>query len=240
MDIDARTRRNEVLSDQPYERLCGRRWRQRPGERFHPLWKLVAQISFGLHLLVNDQAKSDVAVVKILQTHVAEFDGFVERTSEDLNLAYDDITERLKYLQTPLNSLSLFHDMLRDREFRLSVIKDNERVEHIIQRSVMAMNDSLKDVQKAKSCIRMLWHYLHELGRNWHNRQQVHAAVYEAMIGNMDGWRREVERLEKKIRKLATVLNQLYQVVTYVQEQVGVVSRMDKVCQVCQSVPSGA
>lgn len=180
--------------------------------------------------MVNDLAKSDIAVVKILQTHVAEFDGFVERTSEDFNLAYDDITERIKYLQTPLQRLGLFHDMLRDREFRLSVIKDNERVEHIIQRSVLVMNDSLKDIDKAKSCIRMLRHYLHELGKHWNNQQQVHAAVYEAMIGNVDGWRREIERLERKSRKLATVLNQLYQVVTYMQEQVGVVSRMDKVC----------
>lgn len=33
VDIDAQARRRSLLEDVEYERLCGRRWRQRPGER---------------------------------------------------------------------------------------------------------------------------------------------------------------------------------------------------------------
>lgn len=33
VEIDAQSRRDQVLADQEYERLCGRRWRQKPGER---------------------------------------------------------------------------------------------------------------------------------------------------------------------------------------------------------------
>lgn len=33
VDIDAQSRRDQLLADQEYERLCGRRWRQKAGER---------------------------------------------------------------------------------------------------------------------------------------------------------------------------------------------------------------
>ncbi|RJE20478.1 hypothetical protein PHISCL_07191 [Aspergillus sclerotialis] len=33
VDIDAQTRRRDLLEKAEYERLCGRKWRQRPGER---------------------------------------------------------------------------------------------------------------------------------------------------------------------------------------------------------------
>lgn len=33
VDVDAQARRRSLLEDVEYERLCGRRWRQRPGER---------------------------------------------------------------------------------------------------------------------------------------------------------------------------------------------------------------
>lgn len=32
-DLDAQSRRRDLLENAHYERLCGRRWRQRPGER---------------------------------------------------------------------------------------------------------------------------------------------------------------------------------------------------------------
>ena len=34
VNIDARTRRNDLLTDENYERLCGRKWRQRPEEKY--------------------------------------------------------------------------------------------------------------------------------------------------------------------------------------------------------------
>lgn len=33
VDIDAQCRRRDLLEKEDYERLCGRKWRQRPGER---------------------------------------------------------------------------------------------------------------------------------------------------------------------------------------------------------------
>ena len=33
VDVDAQARRRSLLEDDEYERLCGRRWLQRPGEK---------------------------------------------------------------------------------------------------------------------------------------------------------------------------------------------------------------
>ena len=99
---DSVTRRKMLLEQQEYERTVAGRWKQKPGEKFHPLWKLVAQISFGMHLLQQGLAKSDEEVLKILQTHVDEVDGFLERTTEDFDLAQGDIAERIRYLKLPL------------------------------------------------------------------------------------------------------------------------------------------
>jgi hypothetical protein len=33
VDMDAQSRRDQLLTGQEYERLCGRRWRQKAGER---------------------------------------------------------------------------------------------------------------------------------------------------------------------------------------------------------------
>jgi hypothetical protein len=193
--------------------------------RYHPLWKIIAQISFGLHLLAKGLAKSEADVMRILQSHVAELDGFIERTTEDFVLARNDIWERLKFLRLPLENLDVFDGLLEDRSFRLTVIKDNERLEHIIGRSAAAMNDSFKDIQKGIDSVHALRHYLERLGKEWNNRSRNQDAVYEAMLGNIDGWNREFDRLRKKGYNLAFSLIQLSKMVSEMQRRVGVASR---------------
>jgi hypothetical protein len=170
-------------------------------------------------------AKSELDVMKILQLHVAEFDGFIERTTEDFLLARNDIQERLRFLQLPLENLEIFDGMLEDRWFRHAVIKDNERIEHIIQRSAAAMNDSFKDIRKGIDSVNALRFYLEELSKEWDSRTSNLDAVYDAMIGNVDGWNRVFSRLQKKGYNLAMSLAQLNRVVSEMQRRVGVASR---------------
>ena len=76
------------LIDQPVsEETHAARWRQKPGQQYHQLWKLMAQISFGIYLLLNGIAKDDEQVMTILQGHVDEVDEFLETTLEDFDLA---------------------------------------------------------------------------------------------------------------------------------------------------------
>ena len=227
--VDSVTRRKMLLERQEYERTVAGRWKQRPGEKFHPLWKLVAQISFGMHLLHQKMAKSDEEVIKILQTHVDEVDGFLERTTEDFDLAQGDINERIRYLRLPLEHTDVFDTMLNDRSFRIAIVEGNEKIEHIIDRTAAAMNDALKDVQKGLDATRELARYLMRLDRSWNDRTQEHDRVFVAMIGNTEGWSLALLDLQAKGNMLRKALVQLGGIVAEMQRRAGAASRKNLV-----------
>ena len=226
---DSVSRRKMLLEQEDYERTVAGRWRQKPGEKFHPLWKLVAQISFGMHLLQQALAKSDEEVIKILQTHVDEVDGFLERTTEDFDLAQGDINERIRYLRLPLEHGQVFDTMLNDRSFRIAIVEGNEKIEHIVDRTAAAMNDALKDVQKGLDATRELAKYLTRLDRQWGERSDEHESVYLAMIGNTEGWSRAFQHLQHKGNTLGVALVQLGGIIAEMQRRAGIASRKNLV-----------
>lgn len=226
---DSATRRRMLLEQQEYERTVAGRWKQKPGEKFHPLWKLVAQISFGMHLLQQGLAKSDEEVLKILQTHVDEVDGFLERTTEDFDLAQNDINERIRYLKLPLEHGQVFDQMLADRPFRVAIVEGNEKIEHIIDRTAAAMNDALKDVQKGLDATRELAKYMTRVDKQWEDRTEEHDSVYLAMIGNTEGWTRAFLTLQSKGGHLRKALVQLGTIVAEMQRRAGAASRKNLV-----------
>lgn len=226
---DSVSRRKMLLEQGEYERTVAGRWKQRPGEKFHPLWKLVAQISFGMHLLQQALAKSDEEVIKILQTHVDEVDGFLERTTEDFDLAQADINDRIRYLRLPLEHGQVFDTMLNDRNFRTAIVDGNEKIEHIVDRTAAAMRDALKDVQKGLDATRELGKYLTRLDRQWGQRSDEHESVYLAMIGNTEGWSRAFQHLQQKGNTLKVTLVQLGGVIAEMQRRAGIASRKNLV-----------
>ncbi|KAI4139190.1 MAG: hypothetical protein L6R39_006432, partial [Caloplaca ligustica] len=234
--VDSVSRRKMLLEQDEYQRTVAGRWKQKPGEQFHPLWKLVAQISFGMHLLQQGLAKSDEEVIKILQTHVDEIDGFLERTTEDFDLAQGDIDERIRYLKLPLEHGSVFDTMLTERNFRIAIVEGNEKIEHIIDRTAAAMNDALKDVQKGLDATRELAKYLTRVDKQWDERSEEHDSVYLAMIGNTEGWTRAFLTLQSKGNGLRRALVQLGGIVAEMQRRAGAASRKNLVSPIrCQS-----
>lgn len=223
--LDPITRRNLLLEAPSYQRVVAGRWRQKPGERFHPLWKLIAQISFGVHLLAQNMAKSEDDVMQILQAHVDEIDGFLERTTEDFDLAAEDIQERLRCLKLPLSHPATFDKMLEDRNFRLSIVEGNEKIEHIVERTTQAMKDSLKDVQKGFDSTSTLETYLQGLTSTWQRSSVEHEAVFVAMIGNVEGWRKAFLALHVQGNKLGGSLKKLTDIINEMQARAGEVSR---------------
>ena len=222
--------RRKVLLERPqYERTVAGKWKQRHGERFHPLWKIVAQISFGMHLLHQGIAKSDEEVLKILQNHVDEVDGFLERTTDDFDLAQHDITERVRYLNLPLEHGDVFDSMLGDRAFRAAMVEGNIKIEHIIDRTQVALTDSLKDVKKGSDGTRELSKYLRRLERTWDARDNAHSDVFIAMIGNTEGWSGAFAILQDKGKKLNESLEYLRGIISEIQRLVGIASRRDVV-----------
>lgn len=226
---DSVSRRKMLLEQAEYERTVAGRWKQKPGERFHPLWKLVAQISFGMHLLQQRLAKSDEEVIRILQTHVDDIDGFLERTTEDFDLAQGDINDRIRYLRLPLEHGEVFDGMLNDRSFRIAIVEGNEKIEHIIDRTAVAMTDALKDVQKGLDATRELAKYLTRVDKRWDDRTEEHDSVYLAMIGNTEGWTRAFLTLQNKGNTLRKALSRLQGIVVEMQKRAGAASRKNLV-----------
>ncbi|KAL4874179.1 hypothetical protein BDV12DRAFT_159264 [Aspergillus spectabilis] len=229
IDLDAQSRRKDLLEKPQYERLCGRKWRQRTGERYHPFWKLTAQMSFGLHLLVKRTAKSNAAVLKILQAHVDEMDGFISRTTEDFLIIQIDLRTRIQYLSLPLENLELFDEMLVDRSFRLAMIDYNERIELAIERFTVAIGDALKDLQKGKEAIGGLWHYLGRSAKENAPLSGHLAAIYNSMLANTEGWNSAFSKMRRKGVALQYAITQLSRAITEMQRRVGVASRRDVV-----------
>lgn len=223
--VDSITRRKQLLERERYERTCAGRWKQRPGEKFHPLWKLVAQISFGMHLLAHGLAKSNEEVMRILQTHVDEIDGFLEYTTEDFELGHKDIQDRIRLLRVPLENVKIFDNMLEDREFRLSIVDGNEKIEHIIGRTSRAMNDALKDVQKGINATKGLEKYLAEMNMGWEEKSEETEAVYLAMMSNVEGWNIAFLDLQMKGNSLGVALVQLGGIVSEISKRAGIASR---------------
>ena len=228
-NADSISRRKMLLEQERYERTVAGRWKQKPGEKFHPLWKLIAQISFGMHLLQQGLAKSDDEVIKILQTHVDEVDGFLERTTEDFDLAQDDIHDRIRYLRLPLDHGEVFDTMLDDRAFRTAIVEGNEKIEHIVDRTSAAMKDALKDVQKGLDATRELARYLARLDTSWDNRSREHGGVFMAMMGNAKGWSGAFITLQQKGNALGISLVQLGGIIAEMQRRAGIASRRNLV-----------
>jgi hypothetical protein len=222
---DPVARRAMLLGGPTYERVCAGRWKQKPGEKFHTLWKITAQMSFGIHLLAEGLAKSEDHVMSILQTHVDDVDGFLESTTEDFDLAQSDVVERLRYLKLPLEHVEVFDRMLEDRAFRVSIVEGNEKIEHIMERTSEATKDALKDIQKGLQATTVLGQYLEKVNVNWIMRSPEHDAVFVAMVGNVEGWHHAFEELYTQGTKLGVSLVQLAGIVSEMQRRAGVVSR---------------
>jgi hypothetical protein len=229
---NAAARRKLLLDQDASEETHAARWRQKPGQQYHELWKLMAQISFGIYLLLNGIAKDDEQVMNILQGHVDEVDEFLETTLEDFDLAQEDIDERLKFLKLPLENIVIFDAMLEDRSFRLQIVNGNERIEHVITRTAAAMKDALKDVQQGLDACKEFTIYLAEEQEDgvWMDTRQDMQKVFDAMKGNVEGWYKAYVSLQTKGNNLGVALVQLGSIVAEMDRRAGEVSRKTRVC----------
>lgn len=197
--------------------------------RYHPLWKLVSMLSFGVYLLAEGLAKSEVESLRILQSYVDELDEFIERSKEDFLIIQIDVRTRTQYLSLPLGNLDIFDEMLDDRNFRLAMINYNEEIEHAIGRFSTAVRDSVNDAQKGKEAVGALWHYIGRLAQGRDRIPGKLGAICNAMLANIEGWNRAFGKLHKKGSILDASLFELGMAVMEMQRRVGVASRKDVV-----------
>jgi len=225
---DAQARRTNLLECQSYDDSWIARWKQQPTAKYHPLQKLMAQIVFGMHLLSQQQAKSEQEVNQILQTHVNEVDTFLENTAEDFDVAIADIGDRIHYLKLPMGHMEVFEMMLDDKKFRTQLLEGNEKIEKIIERSTRAMNASLLDVEQGAQANKELGRYMRSIGSSWPQEPRAIWDVFSAMRGNEHGWRRYLRELQSKANSLSRILAHLQRLIGDMSRMAAAASRRNK------------
>lgn len=228
LERDPEARRQKLLNSKQYDHSLNSRWNQRTTAQHHPLVKLIAQIIFGMHLLQQEQAKSEEEVVKILQTHVNEVDSFLERTSEDFELAIKDIEERIRFLKLPMKHLDVFEIMLDEKKFRTQLLEGNEKIEKIIERTAEAMDAALLDVQTGAMANKELSRYLDRVHDKWPREKRAISDVFGAMRGNEQGWTGYLKDLQVKGKALESNLERLGKVITQMSKLAAAASRRNK------------
>jgi hypothetical protein len=230
-DGDADSRWTRLIAQSRDAAPPALRWRYRDGQSQHELWKLLAQISFGVYLLLNGMAKQDEHVVNILQGHVDEIDEFLEVAIEDFERADSDLTERLEYMRLPMEHIEVFERMLEDRNYRAELIENCELIEHILCRTNASLTQYKTDIDEGMRASKDFTIYL--AGQHdglWKavqtpERSEIISSVYDAMKHNAEGWYNAFVELEVKATKLDALVSQLDDVITHVQKTAGEVSR---------------
>ncbi|RYP12849.1 hypothetical protein DL767_011074 [Monosporascus sp. MG133] len=227
---DAKERRSRLLEGSKDTRLHAEFWRYRPGQRHHELWKLMAQISFGVYLLLNGIANSNEQVVTILQGHIDEVDEFLETTMEDISLAIEDIKERTDLLRVPMANIATFEKMLEDRNFRLQIVTGNEKIEHIISRTRTALEASIEDIDEGLKATKEFAVYLgDQKDRPWRQKWPDVIEIFDAMKGNAEGWWKAFADLQASASHLDTLVMALAQIEAEMNLRAGEVSRRTRV-----------
>ncbi|KAJ9149721.1 hypothetical protein NKR19_g5498 [Coniochaeta hoffmannii] len=223
---DAKARREALLDQAKDDPAPAEAWRHRPGQQCHELRRLVAQISFGVYLLLEGMANNKVDVISILQSHIDEVDEFLETTLEDMALATRDLQERLELLCLPLDNMEVFEKMLEDRTFRLQIVTGNEAIEHIVSRTTTALLQTAQDVAEGLKSTQEFTVYLAEQDqRPWRYERPDVESIYEAMKGNADGWYNAFLELQDKGNALNVLIVKLNGVVAEMERRAGEVSR---------------
>ncbi|KAK4128632.1 hypothetical protein N657DRAFT_652262 [Parathielavia appendiculata] len=223
---DAKARREELLdqgaSDPPPTAL----WRCRPGQQTHELCRLMAQISFGVYLLLNGMANSQILVVSILQGHIDEVDEFLETTLEDMDLATKDMEERIKHLKLPMDNIDVFERMLEDRNFRMQILEGNQKIEHILARTQIALKQTTQDLSEGLAATREFTIYLAEQQHgSWRRERPDVTDIFDAMRGNTDGWFNAFMDLQVKGSALNALIVRLTDIISEMERRAGEVSR---------------
>ena len=235
---DAKARRADLLDGARDDPVPTHLWRRRPGQTTHELCRLIAQISFGVHLMLHGMANSQISVVSILQGHIDDVDEFIETTLEDMDLAIRDINDRIGYLKVPMDNIHVFETMLENKRYRKQITDGNRQIEHILARTQMALRQTTEDLTEGLKATREFTIYLaeHQHG-SWRRERPEVIDVFDAMKGNTDGWFNAFMDLQSKGSSLNALIVRLSDMVAEIDRRAREVScRTTRVCRVCDFV----
>ncbi|KAK7397720.1 hypothetical protein QQX98_012918 [Neonectria punicea] len=225
-ELDAKGRREKLIEQGAQDEPFDTPWRYRPGQEQHEVYKLIAQITFGVYLLLNGLAADDSQVVTILQGHINEVDEFLEVMLEDFAQAHQDLTERIAHLQLPMGNRRAFEGMLEDRNFRAQILAGNEKIDHILARTNAAMKQWDDDIDAGLRSSEAFMDWLNEhKDTQWPDASPDLAKIFQAMKGNADGWLNAFDDLNNQAQDLNGLIIKLMTIVAEMEKTAGEVSR---------------
>lgn len=233
---DPQARHRLLLAESADADPPARLWRFRPGQSQHELWKLMAQISFGLHLLLRGVANDKAFVVHLLQSHIDEVDEFLEVALEDLAQLSKDLDGRAALLRQPVDDMAGFEAQLKDATFRARVLDDNTTIAHIVSRTRVLLRQYEQDIAEGSRATR---DFAADLSYQDASSDRVDdwrrilpecdlpavADIFEAMKGNTDGWLNALEDLARSLRDIGEVATRLTGIVAVIYEKVEEIDR---------------
>ncbi|KAG5931588.1 hypothetical protein E4U53_001691 [Claviceps sorghi] len=225
-DLDVRGRREALIAQDRDDDPFDASWRYRPGQKQHELPKLIAQISFGVYLLLHGMANSNAQVVNILQGHIDEVDEFLEVALEDLSHAADDLNGRIEHLKLPLANAQVFEQLLEDRNFRLEIIEGNEKIDHVLSRTNAALKQWDADVEAGLACTSAFTTWLKdEEDSTWRRDRPDVADIFDAMKGNTEGWLTAFDDISDRVQEACNLVARLSTIIGEMEKKAGEVSR---------------
>ncbi|KAF7548552.1 hypothetical protein G7Z17_g6980 [Cylindrodendrum hubeiense] len=225
-ELDAKGRREKLIEQGAQDEPFDTAWRYRPGQEQHEVYKLIAQITFGVYLLLQGLAADDSQVVSILQGHINEVDEFLEVMLEDFAQAHQDLTERIAHLQLPMGNRNAFEGMLEDRNFRAQILAGNEKIDHILARTNAAMKQWDDDIDAGLRSSEAFMDWLNEHNDDeWPDATPDLGKIFRAMKGNADGWLNAFDDLNNQAQDLNGLIIKLMTIVAEMEKTAGEVSR---------------
>ncbi|KAG5990210.1 hypothetical protein E4U54_004156 [Claviceps lovelessii] len=225
-DLDVRARREALIAQDRDDVPFDATWRYRPGQKQHELPKLIAQISFGVYLLLHGMANSNAQVVNILQGHIDEVDEYLEVALEDLAQAADDLNGRIEHLKLPLSNVQVFEQLLEDRNFRLEIIEGNEKIDHVLCRTNVALKQWDADIEAGLSCVAAFTSWLKdEEDATWRRDRPDVADIFDAMKGNTEGWLSAFDDMSDRVQQANNLVTRLSTIIGEMEKKAGEVSR---------------
>lgn len=225
-ELDSKGRREKLIEQAAQDEPFDSAWRYRPGQEQHEVYKLIAQITFGVYLLLNGLAADDSQVVSILQGHINEVDEFLEVMLEDFAQAHQDLTERIAHLQLPMGNRNAFEGMLEDRNFRAQILAGNEKIDHILARTNAAMKQWDDDIDAGLRSSEAFMDWLNEhKDTEWAEASPDLGKIFRAMKGNADGWLNAFDDLNNQAQDLNGLIIKLMTIVAEMEKTAGEVSR---------------
>jgi hypothetical protein len=195
MRLDADDRQQRLLEGGSYNDTYNAKWKEIPNSKFHPVVKIIAQVAFGVHLLHRRSAESNDEVIRILQRHIDELDELIRRSEEDIDMALEDISNRISHLKIPLDHMNMFEKMLEQRTYRHSVLKGNENIDRIVKRTSILLSDIMIDVRRGLEGTQDMLKYFDKIGTTWPLEAATSIGLFEAMMNNTKGWILYFEKL---------------------------------------------